>query len=505
MINILWFKRDLRVYDNEALVNAAKNGIVLPLYIFEPALWDMEEMSFSKYEFLKSSLKDLNDELKKLGQSLIIKNGNAIEIFDKLHNSHGIQSVFSHQETWNGWSYQRDTSVRRWFKSKGINWFEFNQNGVIRRLEDRNGWAKNWQSQMSVTSYKLPPKLLPIAEKTEKINAHPKEGNNIKKQILVKGGRLEGLHLLDSFLNVRGENYTKQMSSPVTAYRSCSLISSHLAFGTISMRETFQAAQNRKIEIQNYKKSERGNWPSALNSFLGRLRWHCHFIQKLEDEPRIEFENMHPSYDNLRNDKFDEEYFLAWKTGNTGYPMIDACMRSLISTGWLNFRMRAMLVSFSSYHLWLHWRRPATYLASLFVDFEPGIHFSQMQMQSGTTGINSVRIYNPTKQGQDHDPDGTFIKKWVPELTNLPPSEIHEPWKTNLAKAYPSPIIEESLARKKAAALIYNLRRTNSQHNKKSKEIANKHGSRKSGLRSRSFNKTKKEFLAKTGQLPLPL
>ena len=505
MINILWFKRDLRVHDNEALVNAAKNGIVLPLYIFEPALWNMEEMSFAKYAFLKASLKELDDELKQLGQRLIIKNGNAIEIFDKLHNRHGIQSVFSHQETWNGWSYQRDISVQKWFKSKGINWFEFNQNGVIRCLKDRNGWAKNWQSQMSLTSFKSPLKLHPIAETTEKINAYPKEENEIKKQVLVKGGRLEGLHLLDSFLNVRGENYTKQMSSPTTAYRSCSLISAHLAFGTISMRETFQAAQNRKIEIQNYKKSERGNWPSALNSFLGRLRWHCHFIQKLEDEPRIEFENMHPSYNNLRNDKFDEEYFLAWKTGNTGYPMIDACMRSLISTGWLNFRMRAMLVSFSSYHLWLHWRRPATYLASLFVDFEPGIHFSQMQMQSGTTGINSIRIYNPIKQGQDHDPDGTFIKKWVPELAHLPMNEIHEPWKTNLAKGYPSPIIEESIARKKAASLIYNLRRTNSQHNKKSKEIANKHGSRKSGLRSKSFNKSKKKLLVKTNQLPLPL
>ena len=180
-------------------------------------------------------------------------------------------------------------------------------------------------------------------------------------------------------------------------------------------------------------------------------------------------------------------------------------MRSLIHTGWLNFRMRAMLVSFSSYHLWLHWRLPATYLASLFVDFEPGIHFSQMQMQSGTTGINSIRIYNPVKQSRDHDPDGIFINKWVPELSHLAPSEIHEPWLRCKIKSYPVPIIQENVARKKAADLLYGMRKNNTQHNKISKEIVNKHGSRKSGLRSRTVNKIKNHQSIKPNQLTFPV
>ena len=101
-------------------------------------------------------------------------------------------------------------------------------------------------------------------------------------------------------------------------------------------------------------------------------------MQKLEDEPEIEFRNFNRAYDGLREDEFNDEYFEAWCHGRTGYPMVDACMRALHQTGWINFRMRAMLVSFASYHLWLHWRQPALYLARLFLDYEPGIHYSQI-------------------------------------------------------------------------------------------------------------------------------
>ena len=274
------------------------------------------------------------------------------------------------------------------------------------------------------------------------------------------------------------------MSSPLTAYDSCSRLSPHIAFGTISMREIVKKADERKKEIKKLFKADKGNWSRSISTFSSRLRWHCHFIQKLEDQPDIQYKNIHSSYNNLRTDKFNKMFFESWKDGLTGYPMVDACMRSLIKTGWLNFRMRAMLMSFASYHLWLPWQVTSKYLASLFTDYEPGIHYSQCQMQSGTTGINAIRIYNPIKQGIDHDPEGIFIKKWVPELRNVPKKEIHKPWENiKNIQDYKSPIINEVEARKDASSRIYKLRKSKL-HKIESNQIFIKHGSRKSRLKN---------------------
>ena len=261
------------------------------------------------------------------------------------------------------------------------------------------------------------------------------------------------------------------------------------------MREVFHATEARRIEIQELTPENKGKWGSAIRSFSARLRWHCHFIQKLEDEPRIEYENLHTAYNGLRENAFNDAYFTAWKQGNTGYPMIDACMRSLIATGWLNFRMRAMLVSFASYHLWLDWRPTSKYLATLFTDYEPGIHYSQFQMQSGTTGINTLRIYNPIKQGMDHDPQGEFIRKWIPELANMEDAYIHTPWECEAEmNGYPMPIVDEKVARTYAREAFSAVRKRFA-HKDEARKIVKKHGSRK--------RTAKKPKIDPQGELPL--
>jgi len=486
-VNVVWFKRDLRIEDHAAFTEAASHGAVLPLYILEPELWQQPDMSYRHYAFLQACLRELDQALQLGGQRLIIKVGHAVDVLDDLKKRHAIQALWSHQETWNGWTYERDKAVKRWCQQHNIPWHEPAQNGVIRRLANRDGWAARWYLQMSKPTVQPASGLTKIDEKSDALPPHTTLGLQDDGSVALQpGGRSQGLTLLRSFLTERGEGYTKEMSSPVTAFDSCSRLSCHLAFGTLSIREVFQACQTRSQELKQLPRGEKGKWPGALRSFSGRLRWHCHFMQKLEDEPRIEFENMHAAYDGLRANDFNEDYFTAWKDGMTGYPMVDACMRALKATGWLNFRMRAMVMSFASYHLWLHWRKPALYLARQFTDYEPGIHYSQVQMQSGTTGINALRIYNPTKQGFDQDPEGVFIRQWIPELRSMDTSVIHTPWQAaSQMNGYPMPVVDEKLARKAAADKLYGLRKNNVAHKAAARKIVTKHGSRKPG-RSRT-------------------
>ena len=310
--------------------------------------------------------------------------------------------------------------------------------------------------------------------------------------------------MLSSFLEERGRDYRKEMSSPLTAFRSSSRLSPHLAWGTLSMRETAQATWARQREVKAQGSPEARAWRASLASFSGRQHWRDHFIQKLEDEPRLEFENLHPAYNAVRSGGADPVRLEAWRRGLTGYPFVDACMRALDAHGWINFRMRAMLMSFASYHLWLPWRESGLHLARCFVDYEPGIHWPQVQMQSGTTGINTIRIYNPVKQGYDQDPEGAFVRAWVPELAAAPDALVHEPWRWEGARSlsYPPPLVDNAAAMRSARETLHALRR-DSGHRIVAGTIAARHGSRKSGLPQAVQRRERRARPARPGQLEL--
>ena len=455
---LIWFKRDLRVHDHPALALAAGMGPVLPLYVTEPEYWALPDTSARQWSFTEGCLHDLRRELAAIGAPLIVRVGDTVAVLDRLCRQHAITHIVSHEETGNLWTFERDKRVRAWARGAGIVWHEVPQSGVVRRLKGRDGWARQRDSFVQAPQSVTPalqavagvePGMIPTARALRLAEDRCPH--------LQPGGRLHATGLLDTFLTRRGETYRRSMSSPLSGERACARLSPYLALGAMSVREVVQAAALRQAERPG------GSWPGALSSFQSRLAWRDHFIQKLEDAPSIEIQSLHRAAEGLRPRDADQARLLAWASGETGVPFVDACMRYLAATGWLNFRMRAMVMSVASYHLWLDWRASGAILARRFTDYEPGIHWPQVQMQSGTTGINTPRIYNPVKQGLEHDPTGAFTRRWVPELAEVPLVHLQTPWRWEgaaglLGRRYPEPIVDLSAAAKAARDALFGLR-----------------------------------------------
>ncbi|MDC0886797.1 FAD-binding domain-containing protein [Altererythrobacter sp.] len=496
---VIWFKRDLRVYDHACLTGAATKGPVLAMLVVEPEYWALPETSWRQFELLRQAIASLQEQLKAIGGRLLVWTGDAVCALEALNDELGPFDLWAHQETGNFWTFQRDVLVREWCASRSVPFAEPVQYGVWRgsRL-NRDRWAKDWDALMSQ----------PILERPNEIawsQAAPKgfaRDRPTDRQLGLKpdgiegiqpGGRNAALATLRSFLTKRGQEYRTDMSSPSPGATGCSRLSVHLVAGSVSMRECYQATVQRIEELQDDTSAEAKAWRASLKSFIGRLHWHCHFMQKLETEPEMEFRPVARVYEGMRP-AASPEWHAAYAEGRTGYPFVDACLRSLIATGWINFRMRAMLMSFACYDLFMPWQEAGAILGRLFTDYEAGIHWTQSLMQSGETGINTLRIYSPVKQGRDHDPDGKFIRRWVPELKHLTGNALHEPWKHGGAECYPDPIVDHAAATKAARDAIWAIRRT-PEAKAEAEDVLLRHGSRRrprSRMRAKTTSNAKK-------------
>ncbi|WP_299654092.1 cryptochrome/deoxyribodipyrimidine photo-lyase family protein [uncultured Tateyamaria sp.] len=476
MTTLVWFKRDLRVADHAALARAAAMGDVIPLYVFEPEYWAQPDVSGRQFDFVRESVEELARDLAALGVPLVVRVGRVVDVLSDLRDLLGFESILSHEETGSAWTYARDLDVASWCRANSVAWEELAQSGVVRRLNGRDGWAKQRNAFLRLEQVDVPAGTTGPALPSDIVPRLVAKDHCPERQ---RGGRQMALSLLGSFLTERGQTYRKDMSSPVTGEWSCSRLSPYLAFGCLSGREAAQAAAVRQREV----KGTREGWGGSLKSFQARLAWRDHFMQKLEDEPGLEHRCLHSAYENMRPRTPDAARLAAWEKGETGIPFVDACMRYLDATGWMNFRMRSMLMAVASYHLWLDWRVTGLHLARQFTDFEPGIHWPQSQMQSGTTGMNTVRIYNPVKQGKDQDPAGTFTRRWCPELAPVPDQFLQEPWAWEgadkvLGKTYPAPIVDVLDAARQAREKVWAVRRGGAFRDE-AKRVIHKHASRK--------------------------
>lgn len=509
MLQVIWFKRDLRVFDHQPLVEASQRGPVLCIYVLEDEYWQLAETSNRQWLFIRESLQDLQQQLAALGGNLLIVRSSVCDMLHTLLQHIGPFTLYSHQETGNLWTYQRDIQVATWCKQHQVRWQEYAQHAVRRGLPkpvfqksskgqstehsatgqpsplahsrkqssagkristDPEAWHQHWAhwSQQLVLPQPTPLHFADVTARCvtafagQVLTAAALPWQVCDDEFTCPGrqlgGRQAALMVLDSFLNQRSQRYQASISSPLTAESGCSRLSAHLAYGTLSLREVLARLD---LAVQQYPDRQ---WCRNLAAFRSRLVWHCYFMQKLESQPDAGLVNLNRKYDALVR-PWDPDRFTAWRLGRTGWPLVDACMRYLIYHGWLNFRMRAMLVSVACYTLKLPWQPVSEYLATLFVDFEPGIHYPQIQMQSGTTGQQVLRIYNPVKQAQDLDPEGVFVRRWLPELAQVSNVWIFEPWRMppqmrhRIGVAdYPRPLVDFSLSHRDAKDEITLLR-----------------------------------------------
>lgn len=502
---LVWFKRDLRTPDHAALRAAqqfAAGGPVRCLYVIEPGLWQQADASAQHWGFVRECLAELDVALRDLGGELWVMQGDVTAVFERLRQVEPFHALFSHEETGNAYTYARDVAVGHWCRAQGIAWRELPQCGVVRRLRDRDLWHQHWQSFMDkpllgTRPVSAAPPYTPHALGLKQLARLPAANWPTASQLGLapdeppvrqRGGRRNALAVLDDFLLDRCGQYRGGISSPLSAPTACSRLSPYLAHGCLSIREVVQATQTR---LNNLADEAPLPWVTrqraGLTAFMSRLHWHCHFIQKLESEPELEWRNLHRGYDQLREPEFNTLHFEALMQSRTGWPLVDACVAMLRHTGWLNFRMRAMLVSVAAYPLWLHWRPVGEWLARQFLDYEPGIHWSQLQMQSGTTGINTTRVYNPIKQAQDHDPQGHFVRRWLPAMRRVPPEWLFEPWLMpeavqarcglRVGEDIPVPLVDLAAATRVAKTRVHTLR-ARPEIRAAVGEIVQKHGSR---------------------------
>lgn len=455
-LSIWWIRRDIRLQDNQALISAAENfDHLVPLFILEPQL--MADAAPKRKAFLLQALSDLDQQLQKLNTRLILHQGPAQSAFKKLAEEYEISRVFAHED-YSPFSRQRDQAISQILPLQLLPGITYHPPQEI--LKDDGSpyvvftpYKNKWYSEpLPNPADNLPaPKALPSLPKgitSEPLpDFVPADGFPATAE--------EAQARLDSFIGENIRHY--QSRRDFLAQDGTSQLSPYLRFGLLSAQEVITQAQMANIQANNAAaRSEIRTWMDELvwREFYTAILYH--FPHVLEGPFRSDYKDI-PWRD-------APEDLLAWQKGETGYPIVDACMRQLKHTGWMHNRGRMIAASFLTKDLLINWQAGEDWFMKNLVDGDPAANNGGWQWSAGT-GTDAApyfRIFNPVTQGLKFDPDGEYIARWVPELQNLPPKYRHEPWKMpeeiaqsvgfTLGKHYPHPIVDHTFARQRTLA-----------------------------------------------------
>ena len=458
---IVWFRSDLRIADHPALHEAAKTGApVLPLYIVDT---DAEKPLGAASEWwLHHSLTRLQGDLKDIGLVLRIVTGNPEISVPAIAQHIGAQAVCWNRR-YDGYGVAKDTAIKTLLADNDIEAHSFKGNLLREPWEMKTGsggWYKVFTPYWKACLADTPP-ADPLPAPKNPMACHADiDGQSIADLDLLptkpdwSGGLAERFtpgssaahEKLAAFIKTAVEDYPEDRDRP--AKHGTSRLSAHLAFGEISPRQVWAAC----------KKSGKD-----CAKFLAEIGWREFSYVLLFYNPKLGSENYKPAFDGF-SWREDAAGLKAWQDGMTGYPMVDAGMRELYATGWQHNRVRMITASFLIKHLLVHWTQGEKWFWDTLVDADPASNAAGWQWVAGSGADASpyFRIFNPFTQGEKFDPEGDYIRRWIPEIGKLPKKYIHRPWEApqnvldyagvTLGKTYPKPIVEHKAARERALA-----------------------------------------------------
>jgi deoxyribodipyrimidine photo-lyase len=419
-VNIFWFRRDLRLKDNAGLYHALKQGRpVVPIFIFDRNILDeLEDRVDRRVEFIQLSLQKIQEEFLKLGSTLDVRYGFPTGIWKQLLNDYNVEGVYANHD-YEPYAKQRDADIEKMLKAANVLFHTYKDQVIFEKAEVVKDDAKPYTI------------FTPYSRKWKSIvnefylSPYPTEKyfSNFLKRKAKAIPSLEEMNFRSagqSFPTKKWKDdtlkhYKEQRDYPAVA--GTSRLSAHLRFGTISIRELAREAQK-------------------LNeTFLNELIWRDFYQMILWHFPHVVDRSFKPEYDNIKWRNNDQE-FEAWCKGETGYPIVDAGMRELNTTGFMHNRVRMIVASFLTKHLLIDWRWGEAYFAKKLLDFDLASNNGGWQWAAGS-GCDAApyfRIFNPYIQTKKFDPELKYIRKWVPEFEEL---------------SYPRPIVDHEFARKR--------------------------------------------------------
>jgi deoxyribodipyrimidine photo-lyase len=461
MTTVVWLRHDLRLEDNPALYHAAQQGeAVIVLYVLDPSV----PYGGAHKWWLHHSLKSLSDSLKKkYNIHLLLRKGKPQAILEKLHQ----ETKFSRLH-WNRLydpgSTERDTQIKNTFTKKGIVVESFNgsllcepwaiktkQDGIFKVFTPF--YRAMTQTMHLEKPLPAPSKWIPFQEKLlsdtldswSLLPTHPNWAKDFDP--FWQPGEHGSHDRLKTFMAHGLQKYTVQRDMPGT--EGTSRLSPHLHWGEISIRSIWHTIQHQCPDF------------SGTETYLRELGWREFSYYLLFHFPHITHQNFNPKFNGMPWHNSPED-LKAWQHGQTGYPIVDAGMRQLWHTGWMHNRVRMVVASFLTKHLQISWQTGAAWFWDTLVDGDPASNSASWQWVagSGADAAPYFRIFNPVLQGEKFDPDGKYVRQWVPELGALPDKYIHQPWTAPkdvlqkagvvLGKDYPEPMIDHTFARTRA-------------------------------------------------------